>query len=87
MSQLGPISEPSARISFKFHLLWLLLDYSQRQFLLLFFLQVFFFFVNIIPYGREHFETLLLLQIATESFQTFPEFSSQWSSQNYIRDF
>ncbi len=39
------------------------------------------------PYGSENFKTLLLLQIAAESFQTFPEFSSQWSSQNYIWDF
>ncbi len=28
------------------------------------------------PYGGENFKTLLLLQIAAESFQTFPEFSS-----------
>ncbi len=33
------------------------------------------------PYGSENFKTLLL-QIAAETFQTFPEFSSQWSSQN-----
>ena len=31
--------------------------------------------------GAKNFKTLLLLQIAAESFQTFPEFSSQWSSQ------
>ena len=29
------------------------------------------------PYGSENFKTLLLLQIVVESFQTFPEFSSQ----------
>ena len=38
-------------------------------------------------YGSENFKMLLLLQIATESFQTCPEFFSQWFSQNYIRDF
>ncbi len=26
------------------------------------------------PYGGKNFQTLLLLQIAAESFQTFPEF-------------
>ena len=41
-----------------------------------------FFFVNMGRYGSENFKTLLLLQIAAESFQTTPEFSSQWSSQN-----
>ncbi len=30
---------------------------------------------------RAQFQTLLLLQIAAESFQTSPEISSQWSSQ------
>ena len=30
---------------------------------------------------------LLLLQITAKSFQTSPEFSSQWSSQNYVWDF
>ncbi len=44
-------------------------------------LRIFFVFVNMAPYGSENFKTLLLLQIAAESFQTFPEFSSQWSSQ------
>ncbi len=39
------------------------------------------------PYGSENFKTLLLLQIAAESFQTLPEFSSQWSSKNYFWDF
>ncbi len=34
------------------------------------------FFINMGPYGSENFKTLLLLQIAAESFQTFPEFSS-----------
>ncbi len=35
-----------------------------------------FYFVNMGPYGSKNFKTLLLLQIAAESFQTFPEFSS-----------
>ena len=41
------------------------------------------------PYGSENFKTLpvLLLQIAAESFQTSPEFFSQWPSQNYVWDF
>ncbi len=51
------------------------------------FLWIFFVFVNMGPYGSKNFKTLLLLQITAESFQTFPEFSSQWSSQNYIWDF
>ncbi len=40
------------------------------------FLRIFFVFVNMGPYGSKNFKTLLLLQIAAESFQTFPEFSS-----------
>ncbi len=36
------------------------------------------------PYESENFKTLLLLQITAKSFQTCPEFSSQWSSQNYV---
>ncbi len=51
------------------------------------FLRIFFVFVNMGPYGSQNFKTLLLLQIAAESFQTFPEFSSEWSSQNYVWDF
>ncbi len=39
------------------------------------------------PNGSENFKTLLLLQIAAKSFETCPEFSSQWSSQNYVWDF
>ncbi len=49
--------------------------------------EFFFVFVNMGPYGSENFQTLLLLQIAAENFQTFPECSSQWSSQNYVWDF
>ena len=30
---------------------------------------------------------MLLLQITTESFQTSPEFSSQWFSQKYVCNF
>ncbi len=36
------------------------------------------------PYGSNNFKTLLLLQIAAESFQTFPEISSEWSSQKLM---
>ncbi len=39
------------------------------------------------PTGANISKTLLLLQVAAESFQTFPEFSSQWSSQNHGWDF
>ncbi len=45
------------------------------------FLRVFFVFVNMGSYGSENLKTLLLLQIAAKRFETFPEFSSQWSSQ------
>ena len=51
------------------------------------FIRIFVVFINMGPYGSENFKPLLLLQIAAESFQTFPEFSSQWSSWNYFRDF
>ena len=37
------------------------------------------------PYGSETFKTLLL-QSTAKSFQTSPEFSSQWSAQNYVGD-
>ena len=42
-----------------------------------------FFFVNMEPYGSENCKTLLLPQIILESFQTFSELFSQWSSQKY----
>ncbi len=48
-----------------------------------YFLRIFFVFVNKGPNGSENFKTLLLLQITAKSF-TFSEFSSQWSSQNYV---
>ena len=38
------------------------------------FLRIVFVFVNMGPYGSENFETPLLLQIAVEIFETFPEF-------------
>ncbi len=44
---------------------------------------ILFVFVNIGPYGRQNFKTLLLAQISFESFQTFSETSSQWSWQKY----
>ena len=47
----------------------------------------FFSFVNMGPNGGENFKTLVLLQITAESFETSSEFSSQWSSQNYVWDF
>ncbi len=51
------------------------------------FLQIFFIFFNMGPYGSENFKMLLLLQIAAKRFETCPEFYSQWSSQNYAWDF
>ena len=39
------------------------------------------------PYGSKYFKKLLLLQIAAESSQTFPELSSQWSTQTYVKGF
>ena len=47
----------------------------------------FFVFVNMGPYRSEYFKMLLILQIAAGIFQTFNEFSSEWSSQNYVWDF
>ena len=45
------------------------------------FLGIFFVFVNMGPYGRQNFKTLLIPQITFESFQTISEFSFQLSSQ------
>ncbi len=50
------------------------------------FLRIFFVSVNMGPYGRQNFKTLLLPQITFESFQTFSD-SSQWSSQKYCFGF
>ncbi len=44
-------------------------------------------FFSLEPNGIENFNTLFLLQIAAKSFQTWPDFSSQWSSQNRKGDF
>ncbi len=43
--------------------------------------------VNMGPYGSQNFESLLLLQITFESFETFSEFSSLLSSQKYCFGF
>ncbi len=40
------------------------------------YLMDFFQIFVVAPYGSENFKTLLFPQIAAESFQTFPEFSS-----------
>ena len=45
-----------------------------------------FVFVTMGPHGSENFKALLLLQSAAKGFQTSPEFSFQWSSQNYVWD-
>ena len=47
------------------------------------FLRIFFFFFNKGRHGSKNIKTLLLLQIAAESFQTSPESSSQWCSLRY----
>ena len=39
--------------------------------------------VNTGPYGSKYFKTPLFPHIAFKLFQTSPEFSSQWTSQNY----
>ncbi len=46
-----------------------------------------FLFVNIGPNSNDNFNALPLLKTAAKHFQTCPEFSSQWSSQNYVGDF
>ncbi len=46
-----------------------------------------FIFVNMGPYGVKIFKMTLLLQIRAQGFQSFPEFSSQWPSQNHFWDF
>ncbi len=51
-----------------------------------FFLPMFFVFFHMGPYGSQNFNKSNksnFLQITNETFQSFPEFSSQWSSQNY----
>ena len=45
------------------------------------------FFVNMGPYESQNFKKLFLPQITFASFQTFPEFSSQWSSQKCCSGF
>ena len=84
------ISEANARMSFTFwflfqlgHTLGHVLNFWKTND----FLRLFVVFVNKETYGSKNFKTLCLLQIAAESFQTVPEFSSQWSSQNYVWDF
>ena len=47
----------------------------------------FFLFVNMGPCQSKNFKMLLLPQITFESFQTFSEFSSQWSLQKYCFEF
>ncbi len=44
-------------------------------------------FVHMGPNGSQNFKMLVLPQITLESFQTFSEFSSQWSSQKYCFGF
>ena len=72
------ISEPIAWISFK---VWFLLPMDHMPgFLKNFFLRIFFLLINMGPYGSKSFKILLLPQI---TFESFPEISSQCSSQKY----
>ncbi len=85
------ISEVIAWISFKFNcgFPWTICRDLFCHFWLfyLLFYEYFSFSFNMGPHRSENFKTLLFLHIAAESWQTFPEFSSQWSSQKYISDF
>ena len=56
-------------------------DFLKKKVVFFFnFLRIYFFFVNLGPMA-------VTILKAAESFQTFPEFSLQWSSQNYLRIF
>ena len=50
-------------------------------------LRIFFLFVNMGPYGRKNFKTLLLLQIAVESFQLLLEFLPKGPHKTVFRIF
>ncbi len=83
------ISEPKARICFKFWLL-LPLGHMLKPFLILekklwIFYEIF-LFINMGPYGSQNFK-ILLLQITAESLRTFPKFSPQWSSKTMFMIF
>ncbi len=60
--------------------------FEYLKFLVFYFSGFFFFFfvfVNMGPYVSQNFKPLLLPQNTIGSFQPFPKFSSQWSSQKY----
>ncbi len=57
--------------------------FSKTIFFLDFFTKYFSFPLTWGPYGRQNFAMLLFPKITFESFQTFSEFSSQWSWQKY----
>ncbi len=84
------VSEPNAQVSFK---CWLLppLDHTLRHF---FYFTIFYEYLSFSlisrpppPCGSQIFKMLPLLQMTAESFQTFPEFPSQCSSQKYCFGF
>ncbi len=52
-----------------------------------FFLRIFFVFLNMGPYGRGNFKTLLLLQIAAERFQIFLNFLPNGPHKSTFWDF
>ncbi len=61
---------------------WILIYFSRKA-RFSHFLKIFLFLVNIRQYGNQYLKTLLLHQIAFDCFQTWPKFSSQWSSPKY----
>ncbi len=78
-NRLGIISN----LSWMFSMLVAKVLFWNFEILSLWFVTIFFVFVNMGPYGRKSVKPLLLPQIASEFFQTSPEFSCQWSSQKY----
>ena len=48
--------------------------FGKKMFFLFIFLGIFFIFVNMGPYGRQDFKTVLLLQITAESFEAYNDF-------------
>ncbi len=95
--RIAIISEPDARISFKFllllplsHMLGRFWIFEKKQnFFFLFFYEYFSFSSTWDPMGVKISKrySSYKLQITAKSFQTSPEFSSQWFSQNYVWDF
>ena len=58
------------------------LIFEKKMVFFFYFIQIFIVFVNMGPYGSPDFKTLLLLQIAAESFQTFLNFLPNGPHEN-----